>query len=69
VNLDHNLSQKNQLSGRFFYSQDSTNQPFTPFAATVPGWGINFNAQNTVFTLPHAHFRPDLINIAALRKE
>jgi len=65
LNLDHNLSQKNQLSGRFFYSRDDTNQPFTPFAATVPGWGINFAGQNTMFTLSATHtFRPNLINIA-----
>ena len=65
VNLDQNLTQADQLSGRFFYSKDETNQPFTPFAATVPGWGTTFNAQNSVFVLSEAHtFQPNLINIA-----
>ena len=65
VNLDQNLTQADQLSGRFFYSKEDTDQPFTPFAATVPGWGTTFNAQNSVFVLSESHtFQPNLINIA-----
>lgn len=65
ANLDQNLSQADQLSGRFFYSRDSTHQPFTPFAATVPGWGTNFSARNTMFTLSEEHtLHPNLTNLA-----
>ncbi len=65
ANLDQNLSSANQLSARFFYSQDSTNQPFSPFGATVPGWGTDFTAQNVVFTLADAHtIAPNITNLA-----
>ncbi len=64
ANLDQNLSSANQLSARFFYSQDATNQPFTPFSATVPGWGTAFTAQNVVFTLADAHtIAPNITNL------
>ena len=67
INLDHNFSEANRLSGRFYYSQDDTNQPFTPFAATVPGWGTTFNAQNIVFTVSQTHkFQNNLTNLARL---
>jgi hypothetical protein len=39
VNVDHKVSEKNQLSGRFFYSREPTEVPFNSFAATVPGFG------------------------------
>jgi len=65
VNIDQNLSSRNQLFGRFFHSQDNTNQPFTPFGATVPGWGTTFTAANDMFTLSDAHtFSPSLTNLA-----
>jgi hypothetical protein len=65
VNVDHNFREADRLSGRFFYSKDDTDQPFTPFAATVPGWGTTFNAQNLVFTLSEAHtFQNNVTNLA-----
>lgn len=65
VNIDQNLSDRNQLSGRFFFSKDHTNQPFTPFGATVPGWGTAFLARNDMFRLSDAHtFSPNLTNLA-----
>jgi len=65
VNLDHNFSQADRLAGRYFFSQDSTNQPFTPFAATVPGWGTKFDAHNGIFVLSEAHtFHSNLTNLA-----
>lgn len=65
ANFDQKISSANQLSSRFFYSQDSTNQPFTPFAATVPGWGTDFTSQNVMFTLSDAHtFSPNVTNLA-----
>ena len=65
VNLDHNFSQADRLAGRYFFSQDSTNQPFTPFAATVPGWGTTFDAHNGIFVLSEAHtFNSNVTNLA-----
>jgi hypothetical protein len=65
VNLDQKLSDRNQLSGRFFHSDDNTNQPFTPFSATVPGWGTTFTSSNYMFTLADVHtFSSNLTNLA-----
>jgi hypothetical protein len=65
VNLDQKLSDRNQLSGRFFHSDDNTNQPFTPFSATIPGWGTTFTSSNYMFTLSDVHtFSSNLTNLA-----
>ncbi len=65
VNLDHRISGQNQLSGRFFSSFTRTNEPFTPFAATVPGWGTNQTERNDMFVLSDTHaFSPTLVNVA-----
>ncbi len=55
VNLDQYFSQHNQLSGHFFYSRENTNEPFTPFAATVPGWGTLQPEHNDMFVLSDTH--------------
>jgi TonB dependent receptor len=65
VNLDHYFSQQNQLSGRFFYSRENTDEPFTPFAATVPGWGTIQPEHNDMFVLSDTQtFTPDVTNVA-----
>ena len=65
VNLDHKLSDANQLSGRFFYSRQLENLPFGSFAATVPGFGQNQIERNHVFVLSDTHaFNPNLTNVA-----
>jgi len=65
ANLDHYLSQSNQLSGRFFYSREITDEPFTPFAATVPGWGTHLPQHNDMFVLSDTHtFQSNLVNVA-----
>jgi hypothetical protein len=65
VNLDHYFSQRNQLSGRFFYARETTDKPFTPFAATVPGWGIHQPEQNDMFVLSDTHtFSSNVNNVA-----
>ena len=65
VNLDQYFSQHNQLSGRFFYSRETTDEPFTPFAATVPGWGTHQPENNTMFVLSDTHtFNSNLTNVA-----
>jgi Carboxypeptidase regulatory-like domain/TonB-dependent Receptor Plug Domain/TonB dependent receptor len=65
VNLDHKISDKNQLSGRFFYSRAPTEVPFNSFAATVPGFGGEQTERNDMFVLSDTHvFTPNLINVA-----
>ncbi|HEY2457989.1 MAG TPA: TonB-dependent receptor, partial [Candidatus Acidoferrum sp.] len=65
VNLDHYFSQHNQLSGRFFYARETTDEPFTPFAATVPGWGTHQPEHNNMFVLSDTHtFNANLTNVA-----
>ena len=65
VNLDHNFSERNLLSGRFFSSLGTTNVPFTQFAATVPGFGTNQTQRNDMFVLSDTHvFNPNMVNVA-----
>ena len=65
VNLDHQLSAKNQLSGRFFYSREPTDVPFNVFAAHVPGFGSQQTEGNDLFVLSDTHvFNPNLVNVA-----
>src|SRR3984957_15268860 len=65
VNLDHEFSDHNQLSGKFFYSREPKQLPFSPFGGTVPGWGLGELQQNTMFVLSDTHvFTPNLINVA-----
>jgi hypothetical protein len=65
ANLDHNLSPRNQLAGRYFYSREPFTEPFSPFGANVPGWGTNQTNRNHMFVLSDAHvFRSNLINVA-----
>jgi hypothetical protein len=65
VNIDQVMTQKDTLSGRFFYSRAPTTQPFSPNAANVPGWGTNEVDQNAMFVLSDTHvFNSNLINVA-----
>jgi Carboxypeptidase regulatory-like domain/TonB-dependent Receptor Plug Domain/TonB dependent receptor len=65
VNLDHKISDANQLSGRFFYSRDPQHLSFSPFGGTVPGWGLAETERNDMFVLSDTQvFTPDLINVA-----
>jgi Carboxypeptidase regulatory-like domain/TonB-dependent Receptor Plug Domain len=65
VDIDQALSQRNTLSGRFFYARAPTTQPFSPAAATVPGWGTDELDRNTMFVLADTHiFTSNLVNIA-----
>ena len=65
ANLDHSFSDRNQLSGKFFYSRNPKDLPFSPFGGTVPGWGLGELQQNTMFVLSDTHvFTPNLINVA-----
>jgi hypothetical protein len=65
ANLDHYISERNQLAGRFFHSGETTSEPFTPFAATVPGWGTVQPEHNDMFVLSDTHtFNSRLTNVA-----
>jgi hypothetical protein len=65
LNIDHNLRSQDQLAGRFFYSRAPTQEPFSPFASNVPGWGTNELDQNLMFVLSETHsFSSNLINVA-----
>jgi hypothetical protein len=65
MNIDQIVTEKNTLSGRFFYSRAPTSEPFSPNAANVPGWGTNELDQNTMFVLADTHvIDSNLINLA-----
>lgn len=65
VNIDHAFSEKNQLSSRSFSSLGTTSEPFTPYAATVPGFGTDLNQRNNMFVLSDTQvFRPNLVSVS-----
>lgn len=65
LNIDSRVSEKNQFVARFFYSNAPTIEPFSPNAATVPGWGTKELDQNTMLVLADTHvFNSRLVNIA-----
>ena len=65
VNIDQVMTEKDSLSGRFFYSRAPTNEAFSQNAANVPGWGTDELDQNTMFVLANTHvFNSNLINLA-----
>ena len=64
TNLDHSLSTSNQVSARFFYSHAPTNEPFSPNAATVPGWGTSELDQTAMLVLADTQVvNPSLVNV------
>jgi Carboxypeptidase regulatory-like domain/TonB dependent receptor len=65
INQDQVLSPKNTLAGRFFYSRQTADLPFSPNGADVPGWGTNALDRNTMFVLADTHvLNSNLVNIA-----
>lgn len=65
ANFDHTLTDKDQLSARFFYAHAPTVEAFSPNAATVPGWGTNELDQNAMLVLGYTHiFNSNLVNLA-----
>ena len=65
VNVDHKISTKNHLSGRFFSSLAQFDDPFTQFAANIPGWGTIQKERNDMFVLSDTHaFNSSLVNVA-----
>ncbi len=64
ANLDHVFSARNQLTANFFYARAPWYLPFSPNAATVPGWPTNELDQNTMVVLSDTQVvSPSLINI------
>ena len=65
TNLDGRISSRNQLAARYFHSRDETKEPFTPFAADLPGWGTHETDRNDMVVLSDTHtFSSDTIDIA-----
>jgi hypothetical protein len=65
VNVDDNISSKNTLGGRFFFSRAPTSEAFSPNAANLPGWGTNELDENDMFVLSDTHtFSSNLIHVA-----
>ena len=65
ADVDHALTAKDQLSERFFYSRAPTVEPFSPFAANVPGWGTNELDQNAMTVVSHTHVKnSNMVNVA-----
>ena len=67
LNLDHTVTQKNSLAVRLFYSRAPTIEPFSPNAATVPGWGTNEVDKNVMAVVSDAHqINASMINVVRL---
>ncbi len=65
MSVDRALSDRNNLSGRFFYSRAPTVEPFSPFGANLPGWGTSELDQNHMFVLSDTHtFNANVVNVA-----
>jgi Carboxypeptidase regulatory-like domain/TonB-dependent Receptor Plug Domain/TonB dependent receptor len=64
ANLEQVFSTRHQLTANFFYARAPWYLPFSPNAATVPGWPTNELDQNAMLVVSDTHvFGPSLINI------
>ena len=65
VNLDQSISNSNTLGSRFFYSRAPTDEPFSPNAANLPGWGTSQLDRNTMWVLADTQvLRSRIVNVA-----
>ncbi len=69
VNLDHDLTSSNKLSGKFFFSNTPQLQALFTFVGSnplqVPGYGGNIEFRNRLLTITNTHiFSPRVINEA-----
>jgi hypothetical protein len=55
LNIDHALTAKDQLSGRFFYATSPQSTTFALYGANLPGWGQNESDRNLMFTVSDIH--------------
>ncbi len=64
ANVDQVFSTKNQATANFFYARAPWFLPFSPNAATIPGWPTNELDQNAMLVLSDTQvLSPSLINI------
>jgi hypothetical protein len=64
ANLNQVFSTKNQMTANFFYARAPWFLPFSPNAATIPGWPTNELDQNAMLVLSDTQvLSPSLINI------
>lgn len=64
-NLDHVLTDRNTVSGRFFYSRAKIQLPFAPNGQNLPGWPTDALNRNTMFVLADTHvLNSRTVNIA-----
>ena len=64
ANLDQVFTSRNQLAARFFFSHAPTDMPFSPNAATVPGWPTHELDQNAMLVLADTQvLSPNLVDI------
>jgi len=69
LNMDHNFSTVDTLSGRFFYSTDPLSGPFAQGndSANVPGFGLIERDHNDMVAVVESHtFSPRIVNQASL---
>lgn len=65
LNLDHGFSANNRASARLFTARDATEEPFSPFGATVPGFGQNETQRNDDLVFSDTQvLGPDWVNEA-----
>ena len=65
VDLDKVLSSKNTLDERFFWARSTIQEPFSPSAANVPGWGTDALNRNTDFVVADTDvLTPNAVNVA-----
>jgi hypothetical protein len=55
TNIDYRLSTKNNLAGRFFYTNSVQNAAFDASGGNVPGWGASVDSVNHVLSLTDTH--------------
>ncbi len=69
INLDHRLSDRDSLSGKFFFATNPTFQALFSFAGLfnanqLPGFGGNLENEQRLLSLDETHiFSPTLINV------
>ncbi|HEV2616652.1 MAG TPA: carboxypeptidase-like regulatory domain-containing protein [Candidatus Acidoferrales bacterium] len=57
INLDHSITSKQEVSGRFFYSSDPLSAPFALSlgGSNLPGFGQSENDHNIMLVLSHTY--------------
>ena len=65
LNIDHAVTDKNELTGRFFFSSAPQATTFALDGANLPGWGQNESDRNLMFAVSDTQtFSSTVINVA-----